>query len=110
MRSSTLQLLSSSIKSCAISSVKTAPTYSFLRKMSTGNASETAKMQSQSQHTAGGPTNDLGIENTNINAATGVELSSSQKVLVGSVLDVGHSKIEPCTSTEDCSFLQGGHL
>lgn len=31
---------------------------------------------------------DLGIENTDIETAPGVELSSEQKVIVGSVLDV----------------------
>jgi hypothetical protein len=45
-------------------------------------------MQSQSQQTAGGATNDLGIENTNIKTAPGVDLSAEQKVIVGSVLDV----------------------
>lgn len=32
---------------------------------------------------------DLGIENTNINTASGVTLDDTQKTLVGSVLDVG---------------------
>ncbi len=32
----------------------------------------------------------LGIENTNIKTAPGVELSSEQKVIVGSVLDVSN--------------------
>jgi hypothetical protein len=56
--------------------------------MSTGIPSEIAHMQSQSQQTAGGLSNDLGIENTNIKTAPGIELSSEQKVIVGSVLDV----------------------
>lgn len=33
---------------------------------------------------------EFGIESTNINTATGVELSAQQKILVGSVLDVDH--------------------
>lgn len=38
---------------------------------------------------------DLGIENTNIKAASGVTLDEHQKTLVGSVLDV--SLVHPCT-------------
>jgi hypothetical protein len=62
--------------------------------MSTGIPSKTTQIQYQSQRAAGGPTNDLGIENTNIKTAPGVDLSSEQKVLVGSVLDVRNLSIE----------------
>jgi hypothetical protein len=51
-------------------------------------------MQSQSQQFTGGPsTSELGIENTNIKTATGVELNDQQKVIVGSVLDVSASEL-----------------
>jgi len=88
MCSSTLRSLSSSIRTCTATSAKTAPIYSFPRNISTGIPSETAHMQSQSQQTAGGPSNDLGIENTNIRTTSGVELSSEQKVIIGSIPDV----------------------
>jgi hypothetical protein len=39
-------------------------------------------MQSQSQKTAAGLTNDLGIENTNVKTAPGGELSSEQRSLL----------------------------
>jgi hypothetical protein len=37
----------------------------------------------------------LGIENTNINTAPGVQLDDKQKVLVGSVLDVSLPFVTP---------------
>jgi len=58
------------------------------RNMSTGVPSSTAQAQQASN--ASDPTsNELGIENTNVKAAAGVDLSAQQKLLVGSVLDVG---------------------
>jgi hypothetical protein len=58
-----------------------------------GVPSETAKMQEAdtgSQQTGGiiPSSADLGIENTNITTAAGVRLSSEQKIIVGSILDV----------------------
>lgn len=55
--------------------------------MSTGTPSATAQAQKEAGMKAPS-TNDLGIENTDIKTATGVELSQYQKVIVGSVLDV----------------------
>jgi hypothetical protein len=76
--------------------------------MSTGITSQTARMQSQSQQIAGGPTRDIGIQNTNINTAPGVELSWEQKVIVGSVLDVRHSEPGLYASTKTPSSSQAG--
>lgn len=58
--------------------------------MSTGQPSETARAQKESLDTTAHTQNtqDLGIENTNINTAAGVSLSSEQKTLIGSVLDL----------------------
>lgn len=59
-----------------------------LRKtMSSGVPSETAKIQDQANASSASYAS-YGIKNTNINAATGVNLSDDQKVIVGSVLDV----------------------
>ncbi|RDW89236.1 hypothetical protein BP6252_01268 [Coleophoma cylindrospora] len=55
--------------------------------MSSGNPSETAGLQKQAEN-SGPSMSELGIENTNINTATGVNLSPRQKVLVGSILDL----------------------
>ncbi|PMD22283.1 hypothetical protein NA56DRAFT_570782 [Hyaloscypha hepaticicola] len=57
--------------------------------MSTGVPSETAQIQQKyNMSTSSTPSaSDLGIE-SNINTATGVSLSSQQKVIVGSVLDL----------------------
>lgn len=55
--------------------------------MSTGTPSATARAQKDADMKASS-TNDLGIENTDIKTAAGVELSGNQKVLIGSVLDV----------------------
>jgi hypothetical protein len=64
--------------------------------MSTGVPSETAQIQKQSNmSTSSTPSaSDLGIE-SDIKTATGVSLSSQQKVIVGSVLDVSESKVKP---------------
>lgn len=52
-------------------------------------SSETAKVQKDAQNsTQTGSFAELGIENTDIKAASGVELNEEQRVLVGSVLDV----------------------
>ena len=51
-------------------------------------ASETAKIQKDSESKNEGLTTDLGIENTNINTAPGVTLTGGQKILVGSILDL----------------------
>jgi hypothetical protein len=61
--------------------------------MSTGVPSETAQIQQKyNMSTSSTPSaSDLGIE-SNINTATGVSLSSQQKVIVGSVLDVSEIK------------------
>lgn len=56
-------------------------------------ASQTAQVQKDAQNsTKHGSFADLGIENTDIKTAVGVNLSSDQKVIVGSVLDVS----SPC--------------
>lgn len=60
--------------------------------MSTGVPSSTAQAQQASKASA--PTgNELGIENTNVKTAAGVELSAQQKLLVGSVLDVSQAPL-----------------
>jgi hypothetical protein len=61
--------------------------------MSTGVPSETAQIQQQSNmSTSSTPSaSDLGIE-SDIKTATGVSLSSQQKVIVGSILDVSEIK------------------
>ncbi len=110
MRSLTLRSLSSSIRTCSVASVRAAPTYTSSRNMSTGIPSETAQMQSQGQQTAGGPTNDLGIENTNFKTVPGVELSSDQKIIVGSVLDVRMPPIALYPSTKRHSSSPAGLL
>ncbi|KAI9740891.1 MAG: hypothetical protein M1818_004496 [Claussenomyces sp. TS43310] len=55
-----------------------------------GIPSDTAKLQNKqgNQQSAGMSSGDLGIENTNISTAVGVNLSAHQKILVGSVLDL----------------------
>ena len=58
---------------------------------SQGVPSQTAQIQKEVEsksNSASASFADLGIENTDIKTASGVELSSQQKVLVGSVLDV----------------------
>ncbi|PBP15871.1 hypothetical protein BUE80_DR013356, partial [Diplocarpon rosae] len=62
--------------------------------MSTGVPSSTAGAQAQALSTApaGSDTASLGIESTDIQTATGVELSGKQRVLVGSVLDLFKGK------------------
>lgn len=85
MRYSNFQLLSTGFRSCTnYTKVRTAP---FLtRTMATaGTPSDTARLQKDQTTQAPG---DYGIENTNISTASGVNLDSQQKVLVGSVLDV----------------------
>lgn len=83
--------------------------------MSTGIPSETAQVQSQSQQSADSlSASELGIDNTNIKTAPGVELNARQKVLVGSVLDVSTSKANPrsCPCPRlltKSSSLQDGH-
>jgi hypothetical protein len=55
----------------------------------TAAPSETAKVQKDAQNsTQSGSFASLGIENTDIKTASGVDLSEQQKVVVGSVLDV----------------------
>lgn len=55
--------------------------------MSTGAPSGTAQVQAAADASA--PSfSSIGIKNTNIETAPGVNLSEQQKVLVGSVLDV----------------------
>jgi len=63
-----------------IASIKT-------RNMSSGVPSQTAQAQ-KSSDTSGPSMSDLGIENQNIKTDAGVDLSSQQKVIVGSVLDL----------------------
>lgn len=55
---------------------------------------------------------DLGIENTDIVTAPGVELNSEQKVIIGSVLDVSFLVPKSCPgellkADDTCSCLQG---
>jgi len=57
-----------------------------VRAMATGTPSATA--QAQAAATSTPSFSSLGIKNTSINEGSGVQLSSQQKVLVGSVLDV----------------------
>lgn len=59
------------------------------RKMSSGTPSATAQAQKDADMKAPS-TSDLGIENTDIKTAAGVDLSQNQKVIVGSVLDVNN--------------------
>jgi hypothetical protein len=40
---------------------------------------------------------EYGVETTAINTAPGVELSESQKLLTGSVLDVRNDPSQPCS-------------
>ena len=56
-------------------------------RMSTGVPSQTAQAQKSAEMSTTS-SSDLGIEST-VNIATGVSLSSQQKLIVGSVLDVG---------------------
>jgi hypothetical protein len=58
--------------------------------MSAGIPSSTAQVQKSAEMSTSASSNgsDLGIESTDIKTATGVSLSSQQRVLVGSVLDV----------------------
>jgi hypothetical protein len=63
-----------------IASIKT-------RNMSSGVPSQTAQAQ-KSADSSVPSMSDLGIENQNIKTDAGVDLSSQQKVIVGSVLDV----------------------
>ncbi|KAK3694169.1 hypothetical protein B0T22DRAFT_373173 [Podospora appendiculata] len=61
--------------------------------MTTGTPSTTAKAQqtadSSNQSAGNGPTlESVGVKNTTINEAAGIKLSSHQRVLVGSVLDL----------------------
>ena len=58
-----------------------------LCKMSTGIPSQTAQTQKVAEMSTSSTPSELGIEST-VQIAPGVELSSRQKVLVGSVLDV----------------------
>ncbi|KAI1343293.1 hypothetical protein F5Y15DRAFT_412088 [Xylariaceae sp. FL0016] len=55
--------------------------------MSTGTPSETAQAQANAQSSPASP-ESYHIKNTNINEGSGVQLSSQQKLLVGSVLDL----------------------
>ncbi|KAK3336312.1 hypothetical protein B0T19DRAFT_409122 [Cercophora scortea] len=68
----------------------TARAFTPRRTMTTGIPSTTAKaQQSAESKSTNGPTFDsVGVKNTNINEAAGVKLSSHQRVLVGSVLDL----------------------
>jgi hypothetical protein len=62
-------------------------TTDFYRNMASGTPSETSKVQASAEADAG--SFDLhNIRNTSINEGPGVHLSQSQKLLVGSVLDV----------------------
>lgn len=64
------------------------------RIMSTSIPSETA--QAQASADASAPSfSSIGIKRTNIETAPGVSLSEQQKVLVGSVLDVGSHPVVP---------------
>jgi len=85
-------ILSTSISRYCIRSKATNSTLftSGLRKMSTGVPSSTAAAQ-QAANISAPSTSELGIENTNVKTAAGVELSAQQKLLVGSVLDVSHT-------------------
>lgn len=58
--------------------------------MSAGIPSSTAQVQKSAEMSTSASSNgsDLGIESTDIKTATGVSLSSQQRVLVGGVLDV----------------------
>ncbi|KAE9376412.1 hypothetical protein N431DRAFT_479682 [Stipitochalara longipes BDJ] len=55
--------------------------------MSTGVPSQTAQAQKSAEMSTSSSPSDLGIEST-VNTATGVSLSSQQKLIVGSVLDL----------------------
>jgi len=57
--------------------------------MTMANPSDTAKVQDNA--TPAGSFSTYNIKNTSINAGAGVSLSDQQKLLVGSVLDVGVS-------------------
>lgn len=57
--------------------------------MSTGMLNEAVFKTSYLQLTPTIGSGNLGIENTNINTASGVSLDEHQQTLVGSVLDVG---------------------
>lgn len=57
------------------------------KTMASGVPSESAKIQQQANASSASFASH-GIRNTNINAASGVDLSDQQKVLVGSILDV----------------------
>ncbi|TVY82658.1 hypothetical protein LSUE1_G004510 [Lachnellula suecica] len=57
--------------------------------MSSGVPSSTAQAQAAANASGGGPSAaDLDIQSTDVKTAAGVNLSSQQKVLVGSVLDL----------------------
>lgn len=104
MHPPTFRLLSSSLSNCSRTQTKSKiPVIFTSRNMSTGIPSETAMAQKQqeSQPNAGIPsTSELGIENTNISTAAGVELDAQQKTLVGSVLDVSYSRFPIPIDTE----------
>jgi hypothetical protein len=71
------------------STARPRPTPSF--KMSTGVPSTTAQTQKAAQmstNTSIPSESLLGIESTNIQTASGVELNAQQRIIVGSVLDV----------------------
>lgn len=85
--------------------VATGLAVSRIRTMSTnatGTPSATAKVQAQANAQGGAspPFESYLIKNTKINEAAGVSLSSQQKLLVGSVLDVRPSffSYSPLTS------------
>jgi hypothetical protein len=63
--------------------------------MSTGVPSTTAQTQKAAQmstNTSIPSESSLGIESTNIQTASGVELNQQQRIIVGSVLDVHTSR------------------
>ncbi|KAK3330738.1 hypothetical protein B0H66DRAFT_544724 [Apodospora peruviana] len=55
---------------------------------SSGTPSATAKMQTQANQSSSDSFESIGVKNTNINVASGVNLSSHQELLVGSILDL----------------------
>ncbi|TVY31980.1 hypothetical protein LSUB1_G008158 [Lachnellula subtilissima] len=100
-------MTSSILRTCTRNVVKKPTLFtSAFRKMSTGVPSSTAAAQKNADTNAPSAS-ELGIENTNVQTAAGVDLSAQQKLLVGSVLDLfaGRPSLKKLQLwTDDASF------